>query len=78
VLLHRPDGKLFRDPEGPREGSTTKREGETLGRRVQVRTPAREPSVRIRDDREARTGVAGDDAQQLVPGSPLPATDAGA
>ena len=78
VLLHRPDGKPFLDPEGPWEGSATQREGETLGRRMQVCTPAREPSVRIWDDRKAGTQVAGDDAQQLVPGSPLPTTNAGA
>jgi hypothetical protein len=78
VLRHRPDGKLSPDPEGPWEGSAAKRESETLGRRMQVCTPTRESSVRIRDDREAGTQVAGDDAQQLVPGGPLPATDAGA
>ena len=78
VLLQRSRGKPGRDPEGPGEGSSAERKGETLGRGVQARSPARKPTPRVRDDREAGSGIGGDDSQQLVPGGTLSATQAGA
>ncbi len=77
VLLHPPAGKPTRDPEGPWEDSSTKRESETRGRGVQVRPSTRKTSVGIRDDLgEALAGVDGDDSQQLMPGGSCPTSHA--
>src|SRR5262245_45165069 len=73
VPLQRLTRERARNPEGPWERSATKRQGETLGRGVQVRPTAREPARRIGDDLEAGPGVLCDNSQQLLPGSP-PAT----
>src|SRR6478672_13715539 len=65
-----------RSPEGPAEGSASQRQLETVPGGVQVRSPARRPSTRIRHEREARTRVRRDDAHQLGLGSAPPAPHA--
>jgi hypothetical protein len=78
VLLDRPAVQPSLDPQGAGESSAAERQGEALGRGVQVRSPARKPAPRVRDDREAGSGFGGDDSKQLVPGGALSAPQAGA
>ena len=78
VVLDGFAGQPVRDPEGPRKGSTAKRELQALRRGVQVCASAGCSSVRVRGDGEAGSLVAGDDSQQLLLGGSLPTTHAGA
>jgi hypothetical protein len=78
VLLQRPVVEPTGDPEGPREGTASEREGEASGGGVEVRSPTRKPAAWVRDDREAVPGVRDDDSEQLLRGGPLSAAQTGA
>lgn len=66
------------DPEGPSERPAASGELETVERGMDVGTPARCSGSRIRHDELVADRTAGDHAQQLLLGSPDPASDAGA
>jgi hypothetical protein len=68
--------KPVRDPEGPRKGSATKGEVETLGRGMQVRAPAWCPARRIGSHGRAGPQISDDHSQQILLGGPLATSDA--
>jgi hypothetical protein len=74
---HRPGGQPLLEPEGSGEGSPSDREVEARERGMQVRPTSGCGLRGIRDDgRTALVINPRDHPQELVAGSPLPASDA--
>ena len=71
--LEGPDIERTQKPEGPRERPAAQGEGQTLGRGVQGRAPARQPAPGIGD----QNALDHHDPQQIRLGRALPATDTG-